>query len=260
MPNILKLQYKTCLTCLIYTLLASFSSLGNTFYERRAEGWHWYEEKPKKEEQKETDLPTEPYAPDHAPKTMEAYQKFLLDVGDRAMMNPTKENVEYYITALKDSMGKASHFNDKWREVVMLNPDLDESIKYPSQHSARQIYKNNLSEKKRQILQNLSKDYGLYFFYQEGCPYCRNFAPVVKYFSQEFGWEVVAIANGNEVLPDFPNPIPNNGFAEQLGVKVYPALIAVNPKTKDMIPLAHGLTSYHGIAERAYLLTNRGKR
>jgi conjugal transfer pilus assembly protein TraF len=99
----------------------------------------------------------------------------------------------------------------------------------------------------KQTIENLSKEYGLFFFFSGDCEYCHQFAPIVKQFSEHYGWEVLAISLDGKKLEEFPNAQPDNGLFEQWqqGEKgqVIPALYAVNPNTGHVIPIAFGMTS-----------------
>jgi conjugal transfer pilus assembly protein TraF len=105
-----------------------------------------------------------------------------------------------------------------------------------------------LDLEKQQIkatIQSLAKEYGLFFFFSGGCEYCHQFAPIVRQFSEQYGWAVLAVSLDGGQLKEFPHAQPDNGlFAQwQPGGQVMPALYAVNPNTGHVIPIAFGMTS-----------------
>ena len=55
---------------------------------------------------------------------------------------------------------------------------------------------------------------------------------------------------GDVPIEGFENARRDNGVSTQLGIKAVPALIAVHPKSGDMIPLAFGYISESEIEER----------
>jgi len=77
----------------------------------------------------------------------------------------------------------------------------------------------------------------------------------VKRFAQIYGWSVLAISLDGGSLPEFPHAKRNNGMAEQLQISHVPALIALHPKTGQLIPLASGLISESEIEQRIEILT-----
>jgi len=58
-------------------------------------------------------------------------------------------------------------------------------------------------------------------------------------------------------LPDYPQPRPDTGISAQLGVQSVPALFLVNPKRRDIIPIAYGLVSEQALIRRIVTLTTR---
>ena len=102
---------------------------------------------------------------------------------------------------------------------------------------------------------SLAQEYGLFFFFRKNCPYCHQFAPVVKRFSEKYGWSVLGISLDGGTLSEFPMAKQNNGIAERLQITHGPALIALHPKTGQLIPLAYGMISESEIEQRAELLT-----
>ncbi len=56
-------------------------------------------------------------------------------------------------------------------------------------------------------------------------------------------------------LSEFPNAKQNNGIAERLQIAHVPALIALHPKSGQLLPLAYGLTSESEIENRVEMLT-----
>ena len=53
----------------------------------------------------------------------------------------------------------------------------------------------------------------------------------------------------------FPNVQPDNGLAQAWGIRVLPALFAVNPQTREAVPVAYGLTSLDDMETRVMALT-----
>jgi conjugal transfer pilus assembly protein TraF len=60
--------------------------------------------------------------------------------------------------------------------------------------------------------------------------------------------------SGRGTVAEFPNAEVNNGLFEFWGLKVLPALIAINPQAKEAIPIAYGLTSLDEMENRVMML------
>ena len=100
----------------------------------------------------------------------------------------------------------------------------------------------------------------MFFFFKNDCPYCDAFSPTVKEFSEKYNWSVLAISEFGEQHSIFKRSVQDNGLADAWGVRVYPSLFAVNPKTGHVIPVAAGMISIQEIEERIISLdTNDGE-
>lgn len=221
-------------------LMVFYQCDASLFYQRKAEGWHWYEDRQK--------------AAEEPPQTIEGIKTELNQLLNQAILNPTAENVILYRKAQEAFMERSHEFARMWQKVTFLNPELDYSLKAPTQHKARLIFEEEEDREKEQVLKDLSKTYGLFYFFKGGCRYCEAFAPLVKSFSEKYGWEVLAISLDGTQSKTFPKAERNNGIIENLRINVFPTLMAVHPETGDMIPLAYGLTSLSDIETRAYVL------
>lgn len=223
----------------------------NGFFEKHAEGWHWYEDsiqKPEgRDQKKEEQFSTE---------KIEAQRKNLEQKLHTAIVKPTRENIIAYIITQKALMDQSQRFSEAWQRVVMTTPSLDETLIYPVDQNARHVYYSERNKEITKRIKDLSQEYGLFFFFRKTCPYCHHFAPVVKHFAEKYGWSVLAISLDGGALPEFPYARHDNGIALRLQVTHVPALIALHPQSGQTIPLAYGLISESEIENRVELLTS----
>jgi conjugal transfer pilus assembly protein TraF len=126
-------------------------------------------------------------------------------------------------------------------------------------HQARHIQIDQEKKRTQRTIQGLSQEYGLFFFFSGSCPYCHQFAPIVKRFSELYGWNVIAISLDGESIKEFPHAESDNGLFELWGIKSLPALFAVNPRTQEVVPIAQGLTSLDEMETRIMTLVGAKK-
>lgn len=231
-----------------------------SFYKRRAEGWHWYEQrKISKNKEKEEQKNKEPQAVKNLTPSqlLKFYRQELERKLHLAMLFPTLENVKNYQEFQKDLMERSQLFSVRWMQSIYLNPHLDFTSKYPINQIGRHTYIDEEKKVKSAKLKTLSTSYGFFFFFKGDCPYCHTFAPIVKRFAARYGWTVKAISLDGGKVKEYPKPLLDNGIAERLSITQVPALIAVNPKTQDMLPISYGVTSEDEMETR--ILTLIGK-
>ncbi len=221
------------------------------FFERHAEGWHWYDtlrvESLRGSDQKEKKVtPTE---------KIETQRKELEQKLHAAIVEPNRENIISYILAQRTLMDQSQRFSESWKKVVMTTPSLDETLMHPVDQNARHIYYREKSVDLKDRIKTLASEYGLFFFFRKECQYCHGFAPIVKSFAKAYGWSVLPVSLDGGNLPEFPNARRDNGIVERLQITHVPALIAIHPKSGKIIPLAYGMVSISEIEERVELLT-----
>ena len=254
----------------ILAVLSPVISLGNSsatpapFYHDHNRGWHWYELLPLlPEEEKNTKVSKDPIAPSPRssppPQTptelVKAYRQELETRLHRAWVNPTPANIKAYQTLQKDMLDRSKAFSKAWLQTVFANPELDHTLVSPVNQQARHLHLDLEKERTARVIKGLSQTFGLFFFFSGACPYCHQFAPLVKSFAQTHGWEVIAISVDGGAVAGFPHPQADNGLFQTWGIKVLPALYAVNPQTREAIPIAHGLTSLDDMEHRIMTLT-----
>ncbi|MBA3814684.1 MAG: type-F conjugative transfer system pilin assembly protein TraF [Alphaproteobacteria bacterium] len=223
-----------------------------SFFERKAEGWHWYQSVSDNKIEGEVKTPLQPFSPTQA---IEAQRKALETKLHAAIVEPTRDNIIAYITAQKALMDQSQKFSEMWKQVVMTTPALDETLVHPVDQNARHVYYSEQHKETKKRIMRLASEYGLFFFFRKNCSYCHHFAPIVKRFAQKYGWSVLPISLDGGTLTEFPNAKQNNGIAERLQIAHVPALIAIHPKSGQLIPLAYGLTSESEIENRVEMLT-----
>lgn len=239
------------------------------FYDRHAEGWHWYEPRNQKTEirdqkkigQKDKVKLKEPdklNTQNDPIIQLEAFKKEVERLKAIAVLNPTTQNVMAYMVIQKELMDRSTRFAQKWMEVVYQTPSLDYTLHHPTSQVGRHVYLDQTRETLEKKIRSLSQTHGLFFFYSGNCPYCKQFAPIVKSFAAKYHWEILAISLDGEILPEFPDSKIDNGSAEALGVKVVPALLAIQPRSGKVIPLSHGISTHDQIEDRIRVLLMKG--
>ena len=229
----------------IGVFMLSFISLGSwadeTYYGQHAMGWHWYKE----------EMPAAKKLQKSNPVTqMEALKKTITYVLDKAILNPTEENVRAYIKLQTLVSNQASLFSRMWQKVLWHNPELDYALLHPVNSMGRKVDLSLKRQAEEMAIGQLRQESGLFFFYRSTCPYCQRFAPIVKNFAHKYGLTVIPITTDGIVLPEFPDSKSDRGQAARFNVTYEPALFAVNPYTGRAYPLSYGLVSEQELRER----------
>lgn len=111
---------------------------GAPFYDDKERGWFWYESPDPEEDMAEIEppLPPPPPAPPPAPPgpkplSAEWFRKNMEKYRDKAIDDPTHENVSAYMYLQRVMLDKAEKFAEASQHVVMADAVLDENSRRP---------------------------------------------------------------------------------------------------------------------------------
>lgn len=228
------------------------------YWSNHNEGWHWYnypavEEVPTNSANKPVQSKVNPSATDK----IEKLQKVTKERLNLALLEPTEQNVINYITLQNALVNKASRFSSMWQRVVWQHPEIDFSINNPVSDVGNQVFQEEKHVKSNAMLGDISKRYGLFFYFSSTCAYCQKMSPTVKSFAEYYSFEVMPITLDGQSLPDFPHARHDNGSTLNLKVEVVPALYLVDKKTKEIIPIGFGLMSLDELEKRMVVLLSK---
>ncbi|CAO4844194.1 MAG: hypothetical protein CNLJKLNK_01278 [Holosporales bacterium] len=231
-----------------FILLFIIKSCFGSFYKDHARGWFWYEDPRKQEDQMIQKNDKEPNSkPKTAKEQLDIYKKNLEETKAVALMDPSYNNVKNYMFAQKEMMDRSERFSHMWGQVVLQTPQLNHEIKFPTAQYMRHVYDDQHSKQDEDLLKRASKNFGLFFFVSPGCAFCKAFAPIVKAFADQYGFNVKVVSIQGRVHEDistqFPDVVMNNGMAEAFGIEQAPALMAYDAQNQNVVPVTYGATS-----------------
>jgi conjugal transfer pilus assembly protein TraF len=227
---------------LALSILFLSCSLDAGWHDRKAEGWAWYEDKPQKETVKESRETRE--TSETALERLSTIKKDLEEKLAIAVLEPSEENIEAYMEEQRKWFDQSSKFSKTWSKLLLLRPDLDPTAtQFPVSQYGSQLQKRLSAEDTKNLILNLAKDNGLFFFYEGNSKVSQAFAKVIREFSKRYSWEIVPISVDGTLLEGFPDSKLDNGISNQFGITVFPALFVINPSSKTATPISYGLVS-----------------
>ena len=230
----------------LFSLSPTLASADGGFNMKEPQGFHWYTAIPEKQEEQEasTNSTISPQTPPQDPyeKQMEKFKKDMERAQNRAILNPTYENVRVLKEYQDHAMNQSTDFAKMWMVVNFMEGGLRPEDNADNQF--RKIYSKQESQDLDLKISEIAQTHGLFFFFKQDCPYCHQFAPLLKRFAQKYGFEVKAISKAGGKLPSFPKSVQDNGMGATLNPNgAYPSLFLANPHTGEVIPVAEGMTS-----------------
>lgn len=275
------------LSCLFLALAASFSLLCSTvsvaataiesienhrssiFYSGGAEGWYWYQD-PQKEEEETLEPPIPPVAeatPEpkeskpvdqgHPPFSLKWVQEMLPKYKEKAWDDPTPENVQAYFLIQRFAMDKANRFADVAQKVVVGNIFLDESLRRPLTMGFQKYVDYKAQQNAQEVLQKIAQKAGIFFFFKSDCRFCEVQAATIKDF-ELLGFQILAISVDGGELPNFKfeNTRIDEGQAYAMGVTSTPAMFLID-ENGTFTPLGQTLIGNNELQERILIVAQR---
>lgn len=222
----------------------------SAYYNQSPIGWHWNNETqdpvfPKKKKSEAT-MQNNPI------QQMKRIHQLLAYYKDKAVLNPTVENIKEYLVIQNMIMEQSSLFSENWKKTMLLYPQFDYGISHPTDSAITQIAQSDLHDKQVSIVKMMAKDYGLLFFYNGNNPLSYQMEKTVSTFSSFYHFSTIAVSVDHIVIPGLLNTKINHGQAQTLGIKALPALVLINPKTGGHSVLSYGYASVNELLMDCY--------
>lgn len=225
---------------------------------RGEEKFNWYCE----EEQKAAaDTPAKKPIDAHESKEDKAVReldKITKDLDAKralAVVHPTPENIKAYMAAQKVEIDRASYFSDVWRRVLWQNAELNFELKNPMNNSAIKVAARERDRKQNATMNDLAKEWGIFFFFRGDCPYCKHMIPTLQWVTRQYDMTIMPVSMDGATIEGLPPAVKDNGLSATLGVEAVPMYVLGNVKTHKMVILGSGVLSLQDFVERIYVLT-----
>lgn len=254
-----------CASGVLCSALAE-SPRGDGYYEGKEEGWFWRElfpaaQPPALEPETEAtdasveepvqEAPIQSEAAQPRPLSPEWMRAKLPEYRDRALEQPTPDNVRAYFYLQRYAMDMAERFALVAQKVVLADPSLDENTRRPISTYGGQVFDEVARENTLRVATRIASLAGMWYFYKSDCPYCRAQNPILERLQHRIGLVVLPIALDDRAMPEAPfgRFVPNKGHAQQLGVTQTPTLYLVR-KPNEFVLISEGLVTDDGLLER----------
>lgn len=204
--------------------------------------------------------PTAPPAPaETATARLEKVTVELRELKARAILEPTTDNIQAYIRFQREQLDRSSLFADVWQRAVWQHPELDYTLQRPVSTLANQQFQDNRKLDRERALVDLSRRYGIFYFFAQSCGACTLFSPILKSVADSHHLHVLAVSTDGGPSDTFPRYVVDSGQRERMGLhdKVTPAVVLFDSVTKRAIPIGYGVMAADELMDRIYALTQK---
>lgn len=221
-------------------------------------GWNFYwddlVEEPKKEDEKISSSPSPIEPKDLKPLSTEWFKVNFKVLQNRAIDDPSKENLQALLYAERVMMDKSETFARKKNYYQSVMPSLQEGIRLPMTNSSSVAFRAFKAEQRQKALEEISNHAGLVFFYDHDCSHCDSMVPLVNRLYRQNKQKVYVIAknlNGQSIKRLDPKIeiYPDEGQSETFKISVWPAIVMLRPPL-DVLVVAQGALFYSELEKR----------
>jgi conjugal transfer pilus assembly protein TraF len=233
------------------------AQMGDDFYcgQRRLGTWFYCDKPPAPDPAK----PQRQVRPQmSASARVKAVTRKLEELRDRAILDPSEENVTAYIAYQNLQSQRASTLADAWERALIRHPELDYNQQRPISTLGKQVWSQQRETEIRQTMLGLNQRYGIFFFYSSNCPACDAVGPVLASLRDNYGWSVVGVTKdySSEM---FPGSMLESGQRQRMGLPgtITPAIALYDTVEKRAFLIGSGVLSADEIIDRIFMLTQR---
>jgi conjugal transfer pilus assembly protein TraF len=234
---------------ILTTLLISLLPLGSYADATAERGWYWYQDPiaaPQLVESKSL-LPATPFK--NWTEYNDAVKREFEEIQYRAIYNPTPENVQAYNTALRMIADNATRFG--MLSVTKNWQDPNAGISKTAPNGAGLV--GDLDNQRKQIGDIVNR-YAIFYFIGKDCHYCASEANEIKRLELTYNMSARVISLDGTTLPQYPNPLPDKGISQKLGVKQAGEILAFDSTTNKTTVIGYGYIHFDQIVQRLQTL------
>ena len=206
--------------------------------------------------QKEQEIPWDKVITDNYLSQLDAshFRDLYTKVREVAIMEPTEKHIHGYIHITDFMRRKSLAFAHATQDFVLAHPVYDIQ-KNTGTTSWSYPLVNEIRRKQRDALfKRVSNRAGLYFFVSGACPYCKEQAKIVHWFSADYGWNVISVAR-DFCTPEYPNCMVNPDLFTVFRATYTPSLFLIYRRSDNkpaIFPVGNGLTDYQTLKSRIF--------
>lgn len=240
---------------LIMILLSSRLCMAKTD-ERLLQGYNWYSEsmetqkkqQPLEENSTKLENKTKEIELPEYERNIRKLQKQHEEAHRRALDKPTLENIIKELYYEKIMTDKASLYAARRVTAANILPQLID-MKSHSNVLHQRISDEQQKHEDQQKLFTLSKGWGLILQVQDDCPYCHIFAPIVKEFAADNGFQLLAASSRGKKFEDIEGVV-DRGQMQLFNPKgLTPMLYLLKNDGSEVLPISRGINNKVQIVE-----------
>jgi conjugal transfer pilus assembly protein TraF len=175
---------------------------------------------------------------------------YTMEALHKARHSKKVEDMRIFLNLQHYWLEESTKFKRLFQKTMLAYPEYDYTVTHPTSNLGAKITDEVRLARQEEVISSLSKSHGLLFFYRGKSPYDLKQIPIIADFCNRFHLPLMPISVDGAVSSELIHSRIDRGHANRLGVHYFPALLLVNPKNKNVSPVAYGLITQDVLMER----------
>ncbi|HGO6706854.1 TPA: type-F conjugative transfer system pilin assembly protein TraF [Legionella pneumophila] len=184
---------------------------------------------------------------------------YTMEALHKARYTKKVEDMRVFLSLQDYWLKESSRFKSLFQQTMLAHPEYDYAVTHPTSNLGAKITDEVRESQTVDIINSLSKSHGLLFFYRGKSPYDLKQIPIIVDFCKRFRIQLMPVSVDGAISPELLNSRMDQGQANRLGVRYFPALLLVNPSSQRVSPVAYGLATQDVLMERIKQVANQFK-
>lgn len=168
---------------------------------------------------------------------------YTMEALHRARQTKSMEDMREFLALQDYWLKESSRFRNLFQKTMLYYPEYDYSVTHPTSSIGTKLLDSERENNNKAAIGALSKTHGLLLFYRSQNPYDQKQIAIVQDFCNRFEIPLIPVSVDGRRAPELPDSKLDKGQAESLGVRFFPAVLLVNPKSQATVPIAFGFTT-----------------
>lgn len=175
---------------------------------------------------------------------------YTMEALNKAITTHKVEDVIEFIELKQYWERQANIFQHNFNIALLKRPDLDFTVNHPVSAIGTKLNQARYTQKANRMINELTHEYGLLFFYKGTDVYSQKQAPVLTSFAMRHQFNFIPVSVDGQVIPSLPNTKVDSGQAKRLNINHFPAIVLVHPTKGQVLPVSHGFITQDYLQEQ----------
>lgn len=166
---------------------------------------------------------------------------YTMEALHKAHQTKKMEDMRRFLSLQNYWLAESSRFKALFQQTLLAYPQYDYTVTHPMSTQGIQLTDARRQRLHRKRLKELTRNHGFLFFYRGKSAYDQQQIPILLDFCRHYHIGLLPVSVDGVKADALPDTRLDEGQADRLGVRFFPALLLANPATRKAQAVAYGL-------------------